>query len=280
MVMRLAPPTIDDDAFIDDVVGERQGGVNAAFFNGIRADWKARVRAYAAAGGDPSVLKPWAEIELHKTKFQSLYLNPADHSVQRPVLDQLRSRKLQLCPACGEDGTPNTLDHYLPKEAYPEFAITANNLSPMCDICQGEKGTATVNAANERMFLHPYFDQLIAAQVLKLEIGRPLEAPELISIKPHPGLDAAQGALVLRHLEELNITKRYHRFFKSEYIRLLRLVRSTRQKGQNVKENLQMFCEHALHKSVNSWGHVFYTGVLADAELVAYLEAGQLPTHL
>lgn len=280
MVIRLPPPAVDDDSFIDDVVAERQGGVNAMFFTGIKVGWKGRVQAYVTSGGDPAVLKPWPEVLAHRTKFQNLYLNPAEHSVQKPVLVSLRSRELQLCPACGEDGTPNTLDHYLPKESYPEFSITARNLFPMCDICQGKKSTATVNSANERMFLHPYFDQFVAAQVVQFEIGRPFEAPELISIKPHPGLDAAQGALVLRHLEGLSISKRYHRFFKSEYIRLLRLAKSARQKGQNVKENLQTFCEHALHKSVNSWGHVFYSGVLADSELVAYLETGELPAHL
>ena len=63
-------------------------------------------------------------------------------------------------------------------------------------------------------------------------------------------------------------------------IRLLRLVKSMRQKGQNVRTQLDTFCECALHKSVNSWGHVFYTGVIADAALMDYLEAEVLPAHL
>ncbi len=280
MVVRLDRPDMDHDAFIDDVVNERQGGNNANFFNGIKADWKARVQAYVAASGDPCAIKPWPAVLAHAKKFHNLYLKPTENSVQQPMLKKLRSRELQLCPACGEDGTPNTLDHYLPKQSYPEFSITACNLFPMCDICQGEKGTTTVNAANERLFLHPYFDQFVNVQVLHLQIGRPFDAPETISIAPHPGLNAAQAALVARHLNELNISKRYHHFFKSEYIRLLRLVKTMRQKGQNVNEHLQLFCEHALHKSVNSWGHVFYAGVLADAELMTYLEQGNLPARL
>jgi len=238
------------------------------------------VQAYKDAGGDPSTLKPWPDVQGHAKKFHSLYLTPADDSVQGPVLQGLRSRELQLCPACGEDGTPNTLDHYLPKQSYPEFSITACNLFPMCDICQGEKSIATVNAANERLFLHPYFDQFTDVQVFCLAIGRPFEAPESISIKPYPGLGAAQHALVARHLHELGIGRRYNHFFKSEYIRLLRLVKSIRQKGQNVRTQLDTFCEYAQHKSVNSWGHVFYSGVIADAALMEYLEAGVLPAHL
>lgn len=83
-----------------------------------------------------------------------------------------------------------------------------------------------------------------------------------------------------RHLHELGIDRRYNHFFKSEYIRLLRLVKSIRHKGQNVRTQLDTFCEYALHKSVNSWGHVFYTGVIADAALMSYLETGVLPVNL
>lgn len=280
MVVRLAPPDSDTDGYIDGVVAQRQGGVNAGFFTNLAPGWKARVQAYKDVGGDPCVLKPWPDVQGHATKFHSLYLSPADDSVQGPVLQGLRSRELQLCPACGEDGTPNTLDHYLPKQSYPEFSITACNLSPMCDICQGEKGTATVNATNERLFLHPYFDQFTDTQVFCLAIGRPFESPQTISLEPHPGLSEVQQALVARHLHELGISLRYNHFFKSEYIRLLRLIKSIRQKGQNVRTQLDTFCEYARHKSVNSWGHVFYTGVIADEALMDYLEAGALPAHL
>ena len=280
MVVRLTPPDSDNDGYIDGIVAQRQGGVNARFFANLRPGWKARVQAYKDAGGDPCVLKPWPDVNGHAKKFHNLYLSPADDSVQGPVLLGLRSRELQLCPACGEDGTPNTLDHYLPKQSFPEFSITACNLFPMCDICQGEKGTATVNLANERLFLHPYFDQFTDAQVFCLTIGRPFEAPQTISLEPHPDLGAAQHALVARHLHELGIGRRYNHFFKSEYMRLLRLVKSIRQKGLNVRTQLDTFCEYALHKSVNSWGHVFYTGVIADAALMEYLEAGAFPAHL
>jgi hypothetical protein len=280
MVVRLNQPDADQDTFIDEVVKERQGGVNAPFFNGIKAEWKARVQAYLATSGDPSVIKTWSAVQLHTTKFQSLYLKPAETSVQRPVLEALRSRELQLCPACGEDGTPNTLDHYLPKQTYPEFSITAYNLFPMCDICQGKKSTDTVNAMNERLFLHPYFDDFIDAQVMQLQIGQPYEAPTSMTLMPHPGLDPTQTTLVARHLKHLAMSTRYNHFFKDEYLRLLRLVRTIRLKGMDVTAYLEIFSENALNKSINSWGHVFYTGVLANPLLMDYLRQGQLPEHL
>jgi hypothetical protein len=280
MVVRLNRPDADQNVFIDEVVEQRQGGINANFFNGIKPDWKARVQAYLDAGGDPAVIKPWPAVQAHTQKFQNLYLSPTEHSVQAPILTALRSRELQLCPACGEDGTPNTLDHYLPKGSYPEFSITACNLFPMCDICQGKKLTTTVGPANERLFLHPYFDQFIGAQVLQLEIGQPYEAPTTMTLTPHTALGPEESSLVARHLEHLAISVRYHHFFKGEYLRLLRLVQKIRQKGMDVTANLSLFTENAREKSVNSWGHVFYAGVLDNPGLMDYLREGQLPTNL
>ncbi len=280
MVIRLNRPDADQDVFIDKVVEQRQGGRNAVFFTSIKAAWKARVQLYLASSGDPALIKPWPEVQLHAKKFQNLYLSPDEDSVQRTMIETLRSRDLQLCPACGEDGTPNTLDHYLPKQTYPEFSITAYNLFPMCDICQGKKSTDTVNAANERLFLHPYFDQFIDVQVLCLQIGQPYEAPTTMTLTPHPGLDAAQAALVSRHLERLAISTRYSHFFKDEYLRLLRMVRTIRLKGMDVTVHLELFSENALNKSINSWGHVFYAGVLANPLLMDYLRQGLLPKNL
>lgn len=280
MVMRMNLPQADQNAFIDDVVQQRQRGVNALFFSNVKADWKVRVQTYLAVSGDPGSIPPWPYAQTHATKFQNLYENPAENSVQKPVLAALRSRELQLCPACGEDGTPNTLDHYLPKTIYPEFSITAWNLFPMCDICQGEKGTSTVNALNERLFLHPYFDQFLDVQVLQLQIGLPYEAPASMTLTPHPGLDPGQILLVGRHLGNLAIPSRYYRFFKDEYLRLLKLVRKIRDKGQDVTASLELFCENALEKSINSWGHIFYSGVLANPALMDYLRQGELPENL
>jgi hypothetical protein len=276
MVMKLDLPKVVHADMIDAIVDERQGGINAAYFTGIREAWKARVLAYVEAGGNPEVIQPWPNIAQHKTKLKSLYLNAKEGSTQKLILDELRSRKLQLCPACGEDGTPNTLDHYLPKETYPEFSILPANLSPMCDACQGEKSSKTLDEDSRRLFLHPYFDQIQDLQLVQFAIGQPFDAPETIELTPHVDLDAALAALVVRHLAELGISKRYHRFFRDEYMKLLRLVQHMRTRQQSVRDNLELFRDYAYQKSVNSWLHIFYTGVLANEDLLVYLEGGVL----
>ena len=278
MVIRLQRPDIDYEAFIDSVVSERQAGRNAAYFTGIKDDWKSRTQEYLEKSGNPEKLKPWCRIARPDgKKFSNLYSSPKEGSTQGPILELLRERKLQICPACGEEGTPNTLDHYLPKDRFPEFAITAVNLSPMCDICQGEKLAETLTADNERIFLHPYYDEFLNEQIVELEFDKPLSFPPSVTLRPSALLSAEQTALVSRHIGGIGLMRRYNHFFKDQYIRLLRLTNDIRADGQNLREQLVNFRRMASYKSVNSWPHVFYAGVIADDELMGFLEAGDLP---
>jgi len=276
MVMKLPLPPICSTQLVDDLVLERANGRNSAYFNGLAAEWRQRVENYIEERGNPETVPDWPDVAAHRNRFINLYNNPGENSVQRPIIEGLRDRTLQICPSCGEEGTPNTLDHYLPKQNYPQFAITPANLSPMCDICQMHKGSETIDDEGHRLYLHPYFDDFIAEQILQLEIGRPLEAPENFFLRPVPGLPENIEALVRRHTSGLDIQKRYGPFFKGEYLRLLRLAQDAREKDQDFLELLPIFKNHALGRGPNAWVHIFYAAVVEDAELLDYLADGEL----
>jgi len=280
MVVPLKPPDVVELDLIDAVVAERKGGRNADFFEEKYAAWRERIEKYISAKGNPEDVRPWPDILPYKKMFLNLYGNPKAGSSHGKVLSKLRERTLQLCPACGEDGTPNTLDHYLPKEDYPEFAITAVNLFPMCDICQGKKLRETTDLHNQRLFLHPYYDDFLGQEVVILKIGGPFQAPTDVLIEPSPVLTLAQSALIRRHLGALEIPARYQHFFRDQYLRLLRLVSDMRSEGQDVRAMLGLFLTMAASKSLNSWPHIFYAAVLSNAALLDYLETAQLPGYI
>lgn len=281
MVIRLNPPRLglDDIELIKQIVNERQRGKHQAYFLRIKDAWITRVLEYIEFGGNSEFIETWGEMNdpsVHG-RFKNLYLSPAEQSVQKPLLEKLRNRELDYCPACGEDGTPNTLDHYLPKNVFPEFSVTIVNLFPMCDICQGAKGVKINNDEGERIFIHPYFDDFIDQQVLILDIRGPFNAPTSIVISPHPDIDRELQELITRHITELDIPARYYRYFQSNYLRLLRLVGKIRHKGLNVREQLENFRDMALEKSINSWGYIFYDSVLHNENLMEYLSNEVLP---
>lgn len=270
---------LSDIELLERIVEERQRGKHQAYFLRVKDAWRMRVIKYIEFGGNSEFIDIWGEMNdpsLHG-RFKNLYLSPGAQSVQKPLLEKLRNRELDYCPSCGEDGTPNTLDHYLPKDIFPEFSITLVNLFPMCDICQGAKGVKIKDDEGKRLFIHPYFDNFIEQQVLILDIREPFNAPTSIELYPHPDVDREFQELISRHITELEIPARFYRYFKSNYLRLLRLVGRMRHKGLDVREQLMSFRDMALEKSVNSWSHIFYDSVLRNEKLMEYLSNEVLP---
>lgn len=280
MVTKLPLPETCSLALMDAVVAERANGPNANYFNSISAEWRVRIEAYIAECGNPELIPAWPAILIHSTRFHTLYKTPQKHHSQYPVLKGLRNRKLQFCPSCGEEGSPSTIDHYLPQGRYPHFSVTPANLTPMCDACQTAKGEETLDENGHRMFLHPYFDEFLNAQVLRLTIGRPFNAPEDFSLAPVEDLDPDVAALIRRHIHGLHIEERYGAFFRDEYMRLLHLSKEARDLEIDIAEDIPRFLRLYSKKAANIWPHIFYAGVIADEELVQYLRNGDLPENL
>ena len=277
MVTRLPAPTPDAQALIDAVIAERQNGVHATFFNLIHQEWKIRVEQYGSESGDPTILTPWTAVTGRTKTLQNLYLCAKAGDAQKAILDGLRDRTLQICPSCGENGNPGTLDHYLPKTVYPEFAILPLNLVPMCDTCQGAKKAKTITEQNLRMFLHPYFDEFADLQLVTLTIVAPFTSPTCV-LTPSLQLPPDQEALVARHLHELRINERCTHQFRNQYRRMLRRVESVQ--SADIEAALRHFARMANLLSINSWEHVFYDGVLTNADLMEFLRGKVFPPLL
>lgn len=80
-------------------------------------------------------------------------------------LTQLRKSSPESCPMCG-GFKPSTLDHVLPKEDYPAWAICSKNLVPACS-CNTARGRALKGAnATQARVLHPYFDDCLNERIL------------------------------------------------------------------------------------------------------------------
>lgn len=79
------------------------------------------------------------------------------------------------CPNClARDAA--ALDHYLPRAVYPQFALAAANLVPICTACNQVKSNKVASGLEDQ-FLHSYFDDLgsnwIGARVVETP-GAPL----------------------------------------------------------------------------------------------------------
>jgi hypothetical protein len=112
--------------------------------------------AYRIHGGNPWSIAGSKFSEAMGAIQQKLYENRK--SVAR--FKRLRGQQVSSCPMCGSSVT-GALDHFLPKEAFPEFSVMAANLVPACTSCNSSvKGRTYKGASPAEWLIHPYFDTL------------------------------------------------------------------------------------------------------------------------
>lgn len=127
-----------------------------------------------------------------------------------------------------------------------------------------------------RWFIHPYFDDFLGQTLLSIDFRPPLEAPAM-TLQVCATLEAMVYALTMRHVQQLQIERRFQHFMKDEFSRLLRLAQDSRQEGGDVRDDLHTFVRHAQRRGINLWDSIWYASVLANADLVSYLAEGDLP---
>lgn len=279
MVVRLPKPILNDIAFFQEVIDERKKGSNKLYFSTITAVWQERLQAYDLNEGDPTKLLASPIDKDDKDKFINLYKNSKKGQYHFPAINNLRrpTPRLLFCPACGEDGTPNTLDHYLPKTYFPEFSIHLRNLIPMCDICQGIKLETYVDTNGFRKYLHPYFD-IISQPLVWINIFPPYSAPKRFELQVDATLPNSLAMQVTRHAIGLHLSVRLEDYCRTKYLHLLKSAVYNRSHAkQDVTDLINAFLLMEMQKAINSWGAIFYRSVLRNIELIQYLQNDELP---
>ncbi|WP_155637717.1 HNH endonuclease [Burkholderia cepacia] len=146
------------------------------------------------------------------------------------------------CPFCGINES-STLDHYLPKEQYPEFAVFPNNLIPSCTVCNTRKSARILEeGTGVRMFLHPCYDIVPDAAFLAVRTRMAGDALILSYRLTRPeGMSMRTFRHLLSHFTELNLADRYRRMgleYLGEQYPALRRAYGVAESAERVTEKL------------------------------------------
>lgn len=150
------------------------------------------------------------------TEQQKEALNHA-FNVETAPMTELRGSILKRvsvarCPFCGISES-STLDHYLPKEQYPEYSVFPSNLVPCCSPCNTCKRDKILDDNTDvRLFVHPHFDQIPAALFLAVDLDLRTDAIILAFRVIRPaGMALATFQRLQSHFRLLNLADRYQR---------------------------------------------------------------------
>lgn len=306
MVAKLHLPEYNSIEVLRTVISEREKYKD--FYENLTDDWIEHVDNYLEHHGNPQIIRP-LELKSYISKKEvneeekkttndnkhipalerlvlkrrkslvNLYF-PNNDKTPYVILDKLRrGHNLLFCPCCGEPGKPTTLDHYLPKTAYPELAIVIANLTPMCNECQQNKSSDYHDENGNKIYIHPYFYSIEQVN-LSINIEPPYATPtfELIILEDED--DNELYELLRRHINGVNFVERFDEFCRNEYMQLLRAMSLERQDAQPDRASRIVFRFKRKYEgqSPNRWEAIFYRGILNNTDLLDYLDNSSLPS--
>lgn len=229
---------------------------------------------YTEFKGDPWLIEPCHMTSELKTSMRSHYKSEIKERLS--FLSHFRNElSPRICLMCGGYGA-GTLDHYLPKEEYPEYSIFSKNLVPACS-CNSRRKEVVKGKDSRQRIIHPYYDDFSDARLYKVVFSGSLEAPvidlEVIN-KTHE-----QYELLEFHLDEVLIKNNiihwmidlWSNLYTTPASSLMNNIRFDSLKVIDLSR-LQREVERLLINSdgdsgtKNSWNSIFYFGLLEDED--------------
>lgn len=265
-------PEINDTVLLDKIIEERNEP-NKSFFEKFSNTWKVRYEEYMLYSGNPeNISLSAAETISKKIKFINLYTYPTG-TLKSKIIETIEDHGLSYCPFCSGLVVPDTLDHFLPKDIYPEYSIFSKNLIPCCDSCNRAKSTKILHNG-ERIFFHPYYDDLKNIEVYLLKILPPYDNAPNFELEVNSKMEHNLQKIAIKHLKELKIEHRFRKYFKGQYKRLKKDVVKNKQNGNiDLTALLEIFFAKSLNVDMNYWDTIFYKSVLENSVLLEYLKA-------
>lgn len=215
----LSPPTVNSFSYFDNISKEK----NAPNGKLLKLAQKAVSNAYAQYidGSKLDSVIPYKP--LPKTRIKALlhayHGRTASMKILRGLLLKPKIKGFSECPYCGIN-EPKTLDHYLPKELFPEFSVHSLNLLPVCSVCNSNyKKRQFKNASGSRIFIHSYFDIIPNFAF----IGVDVKVSNKVFLEFNPvitHLHKGFSELFARHFKGLGLAERFALKSSAEIIRL------------------------------------------------------------
>lgn len=170
------------------------------------------------------------------------------------------------CPLC-ERAQVCALDHFLPKNAFPEYSILADNLIPVCERCNRLKGDECDKVDGLLMF-HAYFDEFPDVEILVTEIDVESTVAIRYSLHRSDKIDNLTFTRVEKQFKILGLFDFYQMEAIAELTDQIDLYDETYTSlgDSGLRSTLSALARGAERKGVNHWKAALYRALSRDAE--------------
>jgi 5-methylcytosine-specific restriction endonuclease McrA len=152
-------------------------------------------------------------------------------SLAKKILNDIQRIEQQgTCVYCGI-GEPTTLDHYLPKDDFPELSVLGENLVPCCSRCNELKGESWLDRNGNRSIINFYFDDIVQYEFLQITIKYSAPIPTVptaeFQLIQTSQISNEKFNLINSHFSILHLIDRYRKKVNEEISNVFTDVRSS-----------------------------------------------------
>ncbi len=197
------------------------------------------------------------------------YKSAIIRNVKNKILDSQIRTINATCQYCTLNSV-NTLDHFIPKEDFPEFSVNPLNLFPCCSECNSKKSNSCFRG-EESLFLNLYLDELPEVNYLKAEFEFTDEIPLVTFSLVNLGLiDRVTFRTISNHFERLDLLERMREKSNEIVTEIINSLK-TNYRLKNDVEELKIFIEEEELENKEAYGFNYWKSVL-KLSLIQYDE--------
>ncbi len=267
-MIKLHPPVFDDATALSNIAADTDLGSFPNLQSAV-VPITAGYAQYKASRGNPYLVNPVGVSNVQATHLKKHYKSPPNEI--KFITQQRDETSPYVCSMCGSL-LSGTLDHFLPKNTFPEFSIFSLNLVPACK-CNSKRGEVLFGFKPGERLLHPYFDGCLADRLVVAKIQDPGPLP-LITVMPLVTPGMKYRSAILFHFSSIVEKSYVTKYLFKKWTTLCRKpsleVRSLKRPVKSLKR-LKSLLEDELssvddqHESKNNWNSIFITGLLDPA---------------
>jgi len=197
-------------------------------------------------------------------------------AIKKAITDLQDEFSNEKCMYC-QIKDPDSFDHYLPKDSYPEFSALALNLVPCCITCNMKKDEYW-KESGEIGIINFYLNALPNAQFLFVGINsNPLDETPIISfeIKNVTHIDPDLFKIIQKHYKRLKLIDRYNECGRKEISECRRTLKSY-GRNSSIEDNMVNIMDYATQLKndfgENYWKSIFYDGISREKDIIKQLK--------
>jgi hypothetical protein len=262
---KITPPIGHDDfAKLRDLKDYKKTNISAVLENWI-PKLETQYKAYDTNVANPFTVTTLIDSDNFATLLKNAYTSPP--LPLKDFIENLRNKgSPDVCPMCGSLKT-GTLDHYFPKDNYPEYSFFLKNLVPACD-CNSKRGVNLLGHAPLEKILHPYYDDCLKERLVTSMFVGDMNKP-YIDIQALPSL-SANITTVKFHIDNILRRMPIIPWLEHEWVKTLRMPREILPNiplGVVTAQDVLTACLTRLQSvdreygTPNNWKSIFFHGL-------------------